>query len=141
MQWEDTATIDAPAATVWRLTIDLANLPSLTPTMQSVERLDDGPLRVGSRARIKQPGQAPAVWTVTAVEEGRMFVWQTRRLWMTMVGGHRVEELGGGASRNTLTLELTGPGSGLLGRMIGSAVRKAISTENAGIKAAAEADS
>ena len=130
-------TIEAPADTVWRLTIDVTNLPSLTPTMQKVERLDDGPLRVGSRTRIKQPGQAAATWTVTRVEPGRDFVWETRRLWMRMVGSHHIEDLGD-SCRNILGFELTGPGSGVLGALIGSAVRKAISTENAGFKAAAE---
>jgi len=36
--------------------------------MTSVERLDDGPITLGSRARVKQPGQRPAVWTVTELE-------------------------------------------------------------------------
>lgn len=130
-------TIAAPADTVWRLTTDVTNLPSLTPTMQKVERLDDGPLQVGSRTRIKQPGQSAAVWTVTRIEPGSEFVWETKRLWLRMVGGHRIEDLDG-SCRNVLSLELTGPGSGLLGALIGSTVRKAIATENAGFKTAAE---
>lgn len=129
--------IEASADTVWRLTIDVTNLPSLTPTMRKVERLEDGPLRVGSRTRIKQPLQSPAVWTVTRIEPGREFVWETRRLWLRMVGAHRIEDLDD-ACRNVLSLELVGPGSGLLGALIGPAVRKAIATENAGFKAAAE---
>jgi uncharacterized membrane protein len=130
-------TIEAPADAIWRLTIDVPNLPSLTPTMRAVERLDDGPLRIGSRTRIKQPVQTPAVWTVTCFEPGSEFVWETRRLWMRMVGTHRVEDLGE-RCRNTLIIELTGPGSGVLGAIIGSAVGKAIGVENAGFKAAAE---
>jgi hypothetical protein len=130
--------IAAAADEVWRLTIDVENMPSLTPTMQKVERLDGGPLQVGSRTRIKQPGQFPAVWTVTDIEEGRAFVWQSRRLWYTMAGTHHLEALGADRCRNTLIVELTGPGSGLLGRLVGPSVRKAIGIENAGFKSAAE---
>lgn len=129
--------IDAAADTVWRLTIDVTNLPSLTPTMQKVERLDDGPLRIGSRTRIKQPRQSPAVWTVTRIEPDREFTWETRRLGMRMVGSHRIEDLGD-QCRNTLSIELTGRGAGVFGALVGSVVRKAIATENAGLKAAAE---
>jgi uncharacterized membrane protein len=138
MKWENTATIEAPAATVWRLTVDVTNLPSLTPTMRRVELLDSGPLRVGSRARIAQPGQLPAVWTVTELDDGRVFAWQTKRLWLTMAGAHRIEDLGA-QSRNTLSLDLRGPGARLLGLLIGGMIRKSISTENAGFKRAAEA--
>ena len=130
-------TIDAAADTVWRLTIDVTNLPSLTPTMQKVERLDDGPLRIGSRTRIKQPRQSPAVWTVTRIDPGREFTWETRRLGMRMVGSHRIEDLGD-QCRNTLSIEMTGLGAGVFGALVGSVVRKAIATENAGLKAAAE---
>lgn len=137
MKWQHSLTIKAPAAKVWDLTIDVSNLPSLTPTMQQVERLDDGPLAVGSRTRIKQPMQAPAVWTVTRIDPGRTFVWQTKRLWLTMSGVHELEDLGA-ECRNTLSVELTGPGSRLLGLLVGATVRKAIGTENAGFKSAAE---
>ncbi len=137
MKWQNSLVINAPAAKVWDLTIDVASLPSLTPTMQTVERLDDGPLAVGSRTRIKQPKQAPAVWTVSSLEPGRVFVWQTRRLWMTMSGAHEIEDLGD-TCRNVLSVELTGPGSRLLGLLVGGSVRKAIATENAGFKRAAE---
>ena len=139
MKWEHTLTVEAPAAVVWGLTVAIDNLPSVTPTVTSVERLDPGPLAVGSRARLKQPRQAPAVWTVTELDEGRAFVWQTKRLWMTMVGIHRIEDLGGGTSRSRLGLELNGWGSRLLGALMGSMIRTTIATENAGLKAAAEA--
>lgn len=138
MKWENAVTIEAPAETVWDLTLDVSNWPSLTPTMQKVERLDPDPLAVGSRTRIKQPQQSRAVWTVTRIDEGREFVWQTRRLWMTMVGAHQLEDLGG-RCRNTVSVEITGPGSGLLGALISGVVSKAIGTENAGFKTAAEA--
>lgn len=138
MRWEHAETIDAPAHVVWRITADIDGLPAVTPTVLSVERLDQGPMAVGSRVRLKQPRQSPAVWTVTRLEEGRVFVWQTRRLGVTMVGSHHVEDLGD-TCRNTLAVELTGRGSRLLGALIGGRVRAAVATESAGFKRVAEA--
>ena len=129
--------IDADPATVWALTTDVEHLPDLTPTMTEVRRLDDGPLAVGSRARIKQPAQPAAVWTVSTLEPEREFVWQTKLGTVTMVGGHHLEPAGDGC-RNVLTLELHGFGSGLLERLLGRRIGAAIATENAGFKTAAE---
>jgi ribosome-associated toxin RatA of RatAB toxin-antitoxin module len=123
---------------VWALTVDVERWPSLTPTISSVERLDAGPLRVGSSARVTQPKQRPAVWTVTELEPVSRFVWSTKVGPVTMTGGHRITPTPDGCT-NTLTLELSGFGSRVLARLIGPTIRKAIETENAGFKAAAEA--
>jgi uncharacterized membrane protein len=137
MRWEDTVTIEAPAEVVWDLTLDIASWPGITPTMTSVERLDEGPMHVGSSARVKQPRQTAAVWTVTRLEPGRGFTWQTRRMGMTMTGSHMVEPVGDHC-RNTLSIDVEGRGSVLFGRMFGRMVATAIATENAGFRAKAE---
>jgi uncharacterized membrane protein len=136
MLWEHTAVIDAPTDVVWRLTTDVAEWPTFMPTVQRVQRLDEGPLRVGSAARLKQPGQLPAVWTVTTLAPMREFAWQTRRMGLTMTGSH-VLEPAGAACRNTLAVELTGRGSGLLGALLGPMIRKTIRDENAAFARAA----
>jgi uncharacterized membrane protein len=138
MRFENTVVIDAPVDTVWDMTIDVARWPSITPTMTQVQRLDDGPMRVGSQARIKQPGQTEAVWTVTRLTDGREFTWQTKRLGLTMTGSHHLEPVGTG-TRNTLTLDVEGRGSAVFGRLFGRVMRNAIATENAGFRAAAAA--
>jgi len=106
MSWSDTTTIDAPAALVWHLTTQVEDWPSLTPTMTSVKLLDPGPLRVGSRARIKQPRQASATWTVSRLEPNRSFSWQTSRLGLTLTGTHEVTP-DEAWCRNTLQVEAT----------------------------------
>lgn len=139
MRWENTVEIDAPAETVWRLTLEVTGWPDVTPTMTSVQRLDAGPLRVGSQARIKQPGQSAAVWTVTSLDPARrFFAWQTRRPGLTMLGSHLVQERGTGC-RNTLGLELTGRAAGLFWFLFGALMRRALVTENASFRARAEA--
>ena len=129
--------IDAAVADVWELTIDVESLPSLTDTMTEVERLDSMPLTVGSRVRIKQPGQPARVWTVTELDPGRLFVWTTNAMGMTMTATHELHE-SGGATVNTLTLDLTGATASVFGRLLRRPLQKALATENAGFKQAAE---
>ncbi len=122
---------------VWSLTIDVENWPKLTPTITSVERLDSGPLRVGSTARIKQPGQRPAVWTVTKLEPERRFEWESTVAGTRMVGTHDLQA-DGDATLNTLGVELIGPLARVLKLVVGRSILKAIRTENLGFREAAE---
>jgi uncharacterized membrane protein len=138
MHIEDRVEIEASTDDVWALTVDVERWPGITPTITSVERLGDEPFGVGSQARIKQPRQRPAVWTVTSFEAGRHFAWATSVLGMRMEGGHHLE---GDATRtvNMLTLDVTGPMAPILGRLVAGQLRKAIATENQGFKRVAEA--
>jgi len=133
MKWTDTLTMDAPAELIWELNTDVERWPSCTPTMQSVERLDDGPFQVGSQARIKQPGQRIATWTVTRMVPGQEFSWQSVRRGLVLTGTHRVE-LAGRETRNTLEIEITGRMSRVFGLLFGVAIRRAMRLENAGFK-------
>jgi uncharacterized membrane protein len=137
MEWTHTETIDAPAPVVWHLTTDVGAWPTFMPTVRSVEPLDDGPLRVGARARIKQPGQRRAIWTVTRYEPGEEFSWESPRRGLTFIGTHHVTAEGQGC-RNTLTLGMTGPLAPVVGRVLGPLMRWVLRTENACFKATAE---
>jgi uncharacterized membrane protein len=134
----DELVIDAPIERVWQLTVDVEAWPSITPTMTSVERLDHGDLAVGSTARVKQPAQRAAVWTVTRFEPPTAYEWATTVLGVRMVGGHHLEATDAGHTRNRLIVRLEGRGAGLLGRVVGGRIHQAIATENAGFKKAAE---
>jgi uncharacterized membrane protein len=137
MRIEDELIIAAPVDTVWQLTTDVESWPTVTPTMTRVERLDHGPFDVGSRARVKQPRQSAAIWTVTELRQRECFAWATRRLGLRMVGTHRLEGVGDGC-RNTLSIDITGFGARLFTRLFGGAIRTSIATENAGFQRAAE---
>lgn len=132
-------TIAAPVEAVWALTEDVERWPDITPTMTAVERLDDGPLAVGSRARISQPRQRARVWTVTRFEPGRVFAWTTTAMGTHMEGSHQLEATEAGCV-NRLVLELSGPTAGVVGRLLRRPLLEAITTENEGFKRAAEAD-
>jgi uncharacterized protein YndB with AHSA1/START domain len=136
MHWEHSAVIDAPPSLVWRLTTDVTGWPSFLPTVQWVERLDPGPLRVGSSARIKQPAQTTAVWTVTRLEPEREFSWQTRRLGLRMTGRHLLGPAGDG-TRNTLVIDVTGRGAAVFGALFGGLIGRVLRQEAAAFERAA----
>ncbi len=137
MRIEHSIDIAAPISTVWGLTIDIESWPTITPTITSVERLDSGSLEIGSKARLKQPGQLLRVWTVTALEPEHRFTWSTRAMGVTMTGSHVLAESEAGTT-NTLTVDIDGPLSPIIGAVVRGPISKAIATENRGFKVAAE---
>jgi uncharacterized membrane protein len=100
--------ISAPAQAVWEVLFDVARWPEWTPTINSVERLDQGPFAVGSRARVRQPKLPRAVWEVTEVAEGRSFTWEATGPGMRTIARHEVVPDADGATV-TLSIEQTGP--------------------------------
>ncbi|HEY8340882.1 MAG TPA: SRPBCC family protein [Egibacteraceae bacterium] len=137
MEITHTTTIDAPVERVWQLTLDIAALPSITPTVTVVERLDDGPVTVGSRARLRQPGLPPLVWAVEEVDAAQRFRWATRLLGVRMVATHDLEPVGTDRCRLTLRVAFEGAGAGLLGRLGRRRIAAALATEGAGFARAA----
>ena len=130
--------IAAPIERVWELTVDIERWPELTPTITSVERLQRGPLAVGSSARLVQPRQSPRVWTVTDLEAPTRFAWSARLGRVTMTGRHDLVRIDDHTTTNRLSLELSGVGAGVVARLGGKQLLAAIATENVGFKRAAE---
>jgi uncharacterized membrane protein len=129
--------IAAPSARVWQALIDVEDWPRWTTSMSDVKRLDEGPLRVGSRARIKQPGFPVFVWEVTELAEGTSFSWCTRTPGLVATAGHEVSATADG-SRLTLSVAWTGVFGGLTGALMGKRTRESIMRDANGHKACAE---
>ena len=106
--FETTRHIEAPTPPVWEVLYDVARWPEWTPTIDSVERLDDGPFGVGSRAKVRQPKLPQAQWEVTEVVDGRSFTWEATGPGMKTIARHEVVPDGTG-STVTLSIEQTGP--------------------------------
>jgi hypothetical protein len=106
--FETTRHIDAPTPQVWGVLFDVARWAEWTPTIDSVELLDDGPFQVGSRARVRQPRLPRALWEVTEVVAGRSFTWEAAGPGMRTIARHEVVPDSTG-SRVTLSIEQTGP--------------------------------
>jgi uncharacterized membrane protein len=138
MDIERSIEIAAPAEKVWTTMTDVQRWPDWTPTVTSVERLDDGPLRIGSRVRIRQPRLPAAVWTVTVLDVRRYFEWQSVTPGLKSVGGHRVEPTGAQSTRVTLTLSWTGWLTPLIRLLYGRLARRYVQTEAEGLKRRSE---
>lgn len=137
MNVENEIHIDTSPAVVWAVTRDVERWPEWTPTMTSVKRVGEGPFGLGSRARIKQPGQAEADWVVTEFAAPRRFAWQTRRAGLRMTASHEITAEGEG-TRNTLRIGAEGILALLLWPLLRPAMRRALAQENRGLKSRCE---
>jgi uncharacterized membrane protein len=134
MRHEVTTPTDAPAGLVWRTIRDVDRWPDWTPTMNEVRRLDDGDLRRGSTAVVRQPMQPARTWTVTEVADGRSFTWVTGGAALRMSAGHTVRT-DDGTTVIELSFTMTGPLAFLASMVGGKAVRRAVDTEAASLRA------
>lgn len=134
---ENTKEIQASPETVWQVTLDLENWPEWTPTVQSVRRLDDGPLLVGSQARLTQPGLPEATWTVTDVEVNRRFTWQAKVRGLQVIATHEIIAAGD-TTESILRLEMPGILATILSALIRPSATGSLEQENAGLKAQCE---
>jgi len=132
-----TVTIVAPPDRVWAMVIDVERWPERIPTVDAVERLDAGPLTVGSRTRLEQPKLPTAVWTVTELADGSSFTWESKSPGVTVTATHVVEPHPDG-SRLTLALKVSGLMSGIGWLMSRSVTKRYVETEADSIKTAAE---
>jgi uncharacterized membrane protein len=126
----------APAA-VWSALVEVGEWPKWTKSMDSVELLDEGPLRLGSRARIKQPGMPALIWEVTELTEGRSFTWQAKTPGAVTIGRHEVTATADGSSL-LLSVEQHGLLAAILKPLTGARVRRFMQMEAEGLKACSE---
>ena len=137
MTFSTTVEIRATPQRVWSVLSDIEGWPEWTPSVKSIERLDSGPLAVGSRARIRQPKFPPVDWRITSLEKGRGFTWSTRSPGVSVTARHFVEAAPDGA-RATLSIEF----EGLLGPLWGWLTRRLndryLGLEAAGLKRRSE---
>ena len=138
MRFESSIQIDASPARVFEVFSDVERWPEWTASVTSVERLDPGPLRVGSRARIRQPKLPVAVWDVTEIVDGSHFIWVAKSPGVTTVGGHYIEASGEGALAIS-RIDQNGPAGWLIGSLTKGLTNRYLAMESAGLKARAEA--
>jgi uncharacterized membrane protein len=124
--------IKAPPDRVSAVLRDIERWPEWTATMSSVRRMDDGPLAVGSRAKVWQPKLMPAVWQVTELDH-RNFTWVTRSPGIRVKAGHLVEANGAG-SKVTLSLEFSGFLGVLVARLYRDLNRRYVAIEAEGLR-------
>lgn len=138
MRFEQSIDIDAPRQRVWDVLTDLEAWPGRIDTVEAVELLTPAPLARGSRVRLRQPRLGEGVWTVTAWDAPASFEWSQKTGGVTSVAGHRVEALGEGRARLTLTLDMHGLLVPVVGRRFKDLTDDYMTREAEGMKRAAE---
>ena len=108
MRFEKSIDIDAPQQRVWDVLSALEAWPRRIETVDAVELLTPAPTSRGSRVRLKQPKLPEGTWDITVWDAPSYFEWTQKTSGITSVAGHRVEALGEGRARLTLTLGMRG---------------------------------
>ena len=131
--------IKVSPARVWAVMLDVEHWPEWTTSVTRVQRMDIGPLTLGSRTRIWQPGLMPAVWQVTSLDEKRrIFAWTAHPFGIKIVGHHQVDPLGL-TSRVTLSLNYAGPLGSVMARAYRDVNWDYITREGNGLRKRCEA--
>jgi uncharacterized membrane protein len=108
MHFEKSIEIDASQQRVWDVLSDLEAWPQRIETVDLVEVLTPAPIGEGSLVRLRQPKLPEGSWDITVWDAPSYFEWTQKSTGMHMVAGHRVEALGDGRARLTLTLDMGG---------------------------------
>ena len=113
-RFERTIHIEAPASDVWAVMMDLEAWPAWASQFKRLERMDGGPVKVGSRVRVRPTRLPASVWLVTEYEDGRSFTWKsTAAPGVHLIGGHALTPDSRGTNA-AFWLEATG----ILGRLL-----------------------
>jgi len=125
-------TIDAPVEVVWAVFTDVERWPTWTRSVTSVE-LIDGPMRLGAKARIRQPQLPTVVWTVTDWDPGRSWTWTATGPGARTQASH-VLTASGASTVAEQSIVSSGPIGRLLAFVWRSLTRRYLAMEAAGLK-------
>ena len=138
MRFEKSIDINASQQRVWDVLTDVEAWPRRIDTVEAVELLTPAPLTKGSRVRLRQPKLPVGVWDVTVWDAPAYFEWSQKEGGVTSVAGHRVEALGEGRARLTLTLDMRGLLVPVVGRFYKGLTNDFMTREVEGMKRASE---
>ena len=140
MRFEESIDIDAQQQRVWDVLSDLEAWPRRIETVDAVELLTPAPVAVGSRVLLKQPKLPEGTWDITDWDAPSYFEFRQKSGGVTSVAGHRVEVLEQRRSRLTLSMEMRGLLTPIIGVFYKDLVTRYMSIEAQGMKRAAESE-
>ena len=118
--------------------MDLENWNNWTASIQSIDRLDEGPLRLGSRVKVKQPRLPPLVWTVVEFDAENVFTWRATRPGLVWLARHAITETGATQLTVTLTVEQSGTLDRWVSRLVSKHAERYVQMEASGLKERSE---
>ena len=131
-------TIEEPTFYNSEVLTDLEAWPKRIETVDAVELLTTPPMAVGSRVRLRQPKLPEGTWDITTWDAPAFFEWTQKETGATIVAGHRVEALGDGRARLTLTVDMRGLLVPIMGLFSKGLTNRYMNVEAEGMKRAAE---
>ena len=131
--------VDVPAQQAWAVLSVIPRWPEWLPTVTSVKALDTDSLRPGARFVLRQPRLRPAIWTVTAMESARGFVWETHSPGVHIRASHWLRATAPRACQLDLQLDFSGVLGSVLGALLGRLTDTYLAREAAALKVEAEA--
>jgi uncharacterized membrane protein len=129
-------TIDAPIEVVWSVFTDVERWPTWTSSVTSVE-LIEGPMRLGAKARIRQPRLPTVIWEVTQWEPGRSWTWTAESPGARTEASHVLTRVGDGTLVEQ-SINASGPIGRLAALVWRSLTRRYLAIEAAGLKRRSE---
>ena len=129
-------TIDAPIDVVWSVFTDVERWPTWASSFTSVE-LIDGPMRLGAKARIRQPRLPTVVWEVTKWEPGRSWTWTATSPGARTEASHVLTVSGRGTVAEQ-SIVSSGPLGRLAALVLRSLTRRYLAIEAQGLKQRSE---
>jgi hypothetical protein len=129
MRYETSTTTTAAPDRMWAVLTDVERWPEWIEVYEEVRRSGSRELAAGDSAHVKQRGLAAGDWTVTELDAGRSFAWESTQPGVRIVGRHLVGGEPDGGSRLTLQLEMTGALSGVMGVLLGRRSRSYVDLE------------
>ncbi|MGA9748386.1 MAG: SRPBCC family protein [Nocardioides sp.] len=121
--------IDADLDRVWSVVSDVDRWDDMLPTMQQVTRLDGGgPVGVGARFEVRQPGLPKAVYEITEWEPRVGFTWVANAPGVCTTATHELRPQNG-ETLLVLGIAWTGALAGLVRLVMGARARRMVEQE------------
>ena len=137
MDFKIAVDVAAPPDVVWSIICDLERWHEWTASVRGIHPLSRGPLRVGSRALVRQPHLPPAIWKVIALEPDRSFTWVNGLPGLWVYASHSVAPTAVG-TRAVMSLRYDGLFGAVLARMLRGLTNRFLDMEAAGLRQRSE---
>ncbi len=130
--------IEAPAALVWDVFVDVERWSEWTASITRIVALEGPGIEVGRRFDIKQPGMPELTWEVTEVDPGRSWTWRQRSVGTTTFASHTITPQGSDRTLVRQDIDQRGPLGVVVGALMRRRTRRFLDLEARGLKVRSE---